>query len=74
MESKQRRPNLLMAAYMATINPLLPGDHIHHVAPINRARGITQAGIDAKDAAEAKRQRKLARNVRLAEALREVMR
>lgn len=41
-----------------TISRLLPGDHIHSVAPSNRAIQTSGQRIDAIDAARLKRMRK----------------
>ena len=49
----------------ALLAALLPGDHIHHVAPTNRQ---TQSGLDRieqVDAAQAKRNRKNAKRKEL---------
>jgi hypothetical protein len=57
--SRQHRLNLFSA-----LTALLPGDHIHAVAPINlhpAPREVTRSVIDA---AKAKRERRAQRNLR----------
>jgi hypothetical protein len=52
-----------VSAWGAIVAELLPGDHIHYVAPINRTRD-TKAMISAVDEARAKRARKNAKRLR----------
>lgn len=46
--------------YAQVIRRLLPGDHIHHVAPTSKA-APTSARVAAIDAANAKRARRMAK-------------
>lgn len=45
----------------AAIRKILPGDHIHDVAPISKQTAPTAVRLDAIDAAQAKRNRKNAK-------------
>jgi len=55
--SKDNPIRLALAAMAA----ILPGDHIHHTAPVHKGHD-TRAMMDSLDAAQMKRLRKMQRN------------
>lgn len=58
MTRQRTREEIGRLAWGALVAALLPGDHIHHVAPISKKKAPLEASLAAMDAAEAKRQRK----------------
>lgn len=47
------------AEWGRAVDKLLPGDHIHYTAPLNRPTiGLSPGGLDAIEAAQLKRLRK----------------
>ena len=57
----KRRAGHILGAYFTVIAKCLPGDMIHDVAPSSAAKQTTKSRLEAIDAANAKRARKMAK-------------